>query len=72
MQQRFKVDLGGLVELLSKNLYSGPQVYLREAIQNGVDAITARQELDPAAPALVELDPWEDGQGITIRDWPDS
>lgn len=68
MQQRFKVDLGGLVELLSKNLYSGPQVYLREAIQNGVDAITARQELDPAAPALVELDPWEDGQGITIRD----
>ncbi|WP_237232900.1 HSP90 family protein [Rothia nasisuis] len=68
MSKRFKVDLGGLVELLSKNLYSGPQVYLREAIQNGVDAITARRELDADAPARVLLDPWEDGTGITITD----
>lgn len=68
MSQRFKVDLGGLVELLSKNLYSGPQVYLREAIQNGVDAITARRETDPDAPARVLLDPWDDGTGITITD----
>lgn len=68
MSQRFKVDLGGLVELLSKNLYSGPQVYLREAIQNGVDAITARREQDAAAPARVLLEPWEDGAGITITD----
>ncbi|MDO4821455.1 MAG: HSP90 family protein [Rothia sp. (in: high G+C Gram-positive bacteria)] len=68
MSQRFKVDLGGLVELLSKNLYSGPQVYLREAIQNGVDAITARREQDADAPARVLLEPWEDGAGITITD----
>ncbi|WP_237208549.1 HSP90 family protein [Rothia nasimurium] len=68
MSERFKVDLGGLVELLSKNLYSGPQVYLREAIQNGVDAITARRELDPQAPERVVLDPWEDGSGVTITD----
>lgn len=68
MSQRFKVDLGGLVELLSKNLYSGPQVYLREAIQNGVDAITARREQDADAPARVLLEPWEDGTGITITD----
>lgn len=68
MSQRFKVDLGGLVELLSKNLYSGPQVYVREAIQNGVDAITARREVEPDAPARVVLDPWEDGTGLTITD----
>lgn len=68
MPQRFKVDLGGLVELLSKNLYSGPQVYLREVLQNGVDAITARAELDPGAPARVRLEPWENGEGITITD----
>ena len=68
MPQRFKVDLGGLVELLSKNLYSGPQVYLREAIQNGVDAITARREQDADAPARVLLEPWEDGAGISITD----
>lgn len=68
MAQRFKVDLGGLVELLSKNLYSGPQVYLREVLQNGVDAITARAALDPGAPARVRLEPWADGGGITITD----
>lgn len=68
MAQRFKVDLGGLVELLSKNLYSGPQVYLREVLQNGVDAITARTALDPDAPACVRLEPWADGGGITITD----
>lgn len=68
MAQRFKVDLGGLVDLLSKNLYSGPQVYLREVLQNGVDAITARVALDPEAPARVRLEPWADGGGITVTD----
>jgi molecular chaperone HtpG len=51
----FQVDLRGLVDLLSQHLYSSPRVYLRELLQNGVDAITARQALDPAAPARVEL-----------------
>jgi len=46
----FQVDLRGVVDLLSRSIYSGPQVYLRELLQNGVDAITARQEL-PGAPA---------------------
>ncbi len=39
---QFQVDLGGMVELLSKNLYSSADVYLRELLQNGVDAITAK------------------------------
>ncbi|MDO4685478.1 MAG: HSP90 family protein [Corynebacterium sp.] len=39
--EKFRVDLGGIVELLSRNLYSGADVYLRELLQNGVDAITA-------------------------------
>jgi hypothetical protein len=39
---QFQVDLGGMVELLSKNLYSSGDVYLRELLQNGVDAITAK------------------------------
>ncbi len=52
---RFQVDLAGLVDLLSQHLYSGPRVYLRELLQNAVDAITARQEIDPASPAEVRL-----------------
>jgi len=47
----FQVDLRGVVDLLSRHLYSGPRVYLRELLQNGVDAITARRQLDPDAPA---------------------
>ncbi|MFD7807889.1 HSP90 family protein [Streptomyces cellulosae] len=47
----FQVDLRGLVDLLSHHLYSSPRVYLRELMQNAVDALTARHALEPAAPA---------------------
>lgn len=39
---RFQVNLGGMIEILSDHLYSSPDVYIRELLQNGVDAITAR------------------------------
>lgn len=55
MSERFQVDLSGMVDLLSRHLYSGPQVYLRELIQNAVDAVTARVAADPGAPALIRL-----------------
>ncbi|MEU8469901.1 HSP90 family protein [Streptomyces sp. NPDC029006] len=51
----FQVDLRGLVDLLSHHLYSGPKVYLRELLQNAVDAITARRAAEPDAPARVRL-----------------
>ncbi|MGF0116429.1 HSP90 family protein [Promicromonospora sp. Marseille-Q5078] len=63
----FQVDLRGLVELLSRHLYSSPRVYLRELLQNGVDAITARRALDPEAPARVLLRPLDDG-GLEVHD----
>ncbi|MEV7887992.1 HSP90 family protein [Streptomyces sp. NPDC002817] len=51
----FQVDLRGLVDLLSHHLYSSPKVYLRELLQNAVDAITARRAEQPDAPAKVRL-----------------
>lgn len=51
----FQVDLRGLVDLLSHHLYSSPRVYLRELLQDAVDAITARRAEQPDAPALVRL-----------------
>ncbi|MEU6090247.1 HSP90 family protein [Streptomyces sp. NPDC047085] len=51
----FQVDLRGLVDLLSHHLYSSPKVYLRELLQNAVDAITARRAEEPGAPARVRL-----------------
>lgn len=38
----FQVDLRGLVDLLSHHLYSSPKVYVRELLQNGIDAVTQR------------------------------
>ncbi|URN06935.1 HSP90 family protein [Actinomadura madurae] len=43
-EQAFQVDLRGVVDLLSRHLYATPRVYLRELLQNAVDAITARGE----------------------------
>lgn len=55
MTERFQVDLAGVVDLLSHHLYSGPQVYLRELLQNAADALAARREAEPGAPATVQL-----------------
>jgi len=75
---RFQVNLQGIIALLSNNLYSGPRVFMRELLQNAVDAIHARQLLDPAfkdgridlelihdAPAPPTLVFQDDGVGLT-------
>jgi molecular chaperone HtpG len=64
--QAFQVDLHGVVDLLARHLYSGPRVYVRELLQNGVDAITARRALDPACPATVRLRPLADGSLLVV------
>jgi len=46
MDYRFQVNLGGIIDLLSRHTYSSPQVFIRELLQNGADAITARSHLD--------------------------
>ncbi|MFG1965877.1 HSP90 family protein [Nonomuraea sp. NPDC049028] len=51
----FQVDLRGLVDLLSHHLYSSPRVYLRELLQNAVDAVTARQRMDPTASTAIRI-----------------
>lgn len=62
----FQVDLRGLVDLLSHHLYSSPRVYLRELLQNGVDAITARRGTDPDAPTAVRIT--ADGRSLRVED----
>lgn len=43
----FQVDLKGIIRLLSENLYSSGDVFLRELLQNAVDAIEARRGEEP-------------------------
>jgi len=55
---KFQVDLGGIIALLSQNLYSTPGVYVRELLQNAVDAIAARDAFDgQPAPRSIEVSP---------------
>ena len=44
---RFQVHLKGIIELLSQHIYSSPAVFVRELLQNGTDAIRARQRIEP-------------------------
>lgn len=40
---RFKVNLGGMIDILANHLYSSPDVFIRELLQNGIDAIRAKE-----------------------------
>ena len=40
----FQVDLKGIIRLLSENLYSSADVFLRELLQNDVDGIEAPRD----------------------------
>ncbi|MCL2585258.1 MAG: ATP-binding protein, partial [Streptosporangiales bacterium] len=63
----FQVDLRGLVDLLSSHLYSSPRVYVRELLQNAVDATTARRRLaDPGTDTAIRI--VLDDTGLSITD----
>lgn len=48
MDHHFQINLRGIIELLGSHLYSRPEVFVRELLQNAVDAITARVRVEPA------------------------
>ncbi|MEU7903787.1 HSP90 family protein [Actinoplanes sp. NPDC049118] len=56
MSNTFQVDLRGIVDLLSHHLYASPRVYVRELLQNAVDAITAVQHDEPATVGRVGIE----------------
>jgi molecular chaperone HtpG len=61
-------NFDGLVQILAKNLYPEPDVFIRELIQNGHDGIRRRQSLEPdhAGHIAVEID--AAARTITFRD----
>ncbi|MFN9717847.1 MAG: HSP90 family protein [Planctomycetota bacterium] len=52
---KFQVNLQGVIDLLSDHLYTGPHVFLRELMQNSVDAIVAREKQQPDHEASISL-----------------
>ena len=67
MSFTFRVDLRGIVDLLSHHLYATPRVYVRELMQNAVDAITARRLTDPTAPGEIWFETAEATGDGTLR-----
>lgn len=64
-QYRLSLDQDKILELLiGKDLYSDPSVFVRELIQNAIDAVRTREQLDKSLPSG-----WK-GQ-INIRCWMD-
>jgi molecular chaperone HtpG len=75
VRHSFQVDLRGVVDLLSAHLYSSPDVYVRELLQNAVDALTARGAPPVRGSVVVEchagsgppvLSVEDDGVGLTV------
>ena len=64
----FQVDLRGVVDLLSRHIYSSPQVFLRELLQNGRDAVAARAHLEPGIRGVLHVEPSRDGEPFRFRD----
>ncbi len=67
----FKVDLKGIIRLLSDNLYSSDKVFLRELLQNAADAIDARKKADKAyteGKITVTYQRTKDGAQLTFAD----
>jgi molecular chaperone HtpG len=62
----FKVNLKGMIELLSDHLYSTPHVYIRELIQNAVDAVTARRKLEPEHAGRIGIEVFTSGPRPTL------
>jgi molecular chaperone HtpG len=67
-----RTDLRGLIRLLAKNLYSQPDAFLRELIQNAHDAIARRREIEgdrtPAGQIAIHVT-WTRGRGtVTFED----
>lgn len=69
-QFKFKVNLGGMIDILSNHLYSSPDVFVRELLQNCVDAVSARISADQdfrPSDAQVEIEVQE-GEQMIFRD----
>ena len=57
----FQVNLKGMIALLSEHIYSNPNTFVRELLQNCVDAITALRNIDENYAGRIDVYLNEDG-----------
>jgi hypothetical protein len=62
---RFELDRSAVLELFTgERLYEDPYVFVRELLQNAIDAVRLRQVLHPGDPGGVAVSCWEDRDGF--------
>ncbi len=66
--QNFQVHLSGIINLLSDHLYSSDQVFVRELLQNAVDACSARSVLEPDFQPSISFTFLPDTSTLQVRD----
>lgn len=54
-QFQFQVNMKGMIELLSEHIYSSPTVFVRELLQNGMDAVTVRKGIDESFKGKIDI-----------------
>jgi molecular chaperone HtpG len=62
----FQVNLEGILDVLSNHLYSSEQVYIRELLQNAVDAITAHRKVNPAIIGEIHIEIFKHQDSVTL------
>lgn len=68
-QSIFQVNLSGVLKILSDSLYSKKEVFVRELIQNAVDAIKARKNVEKFNPnILIEFYNSEEAKALIFTD----
>src|SRR5438067_1577939 len=64
---KFQIHLRDIIDLLSNHLYSGPEVFARELLQNGVDAIRATHSIISPHNSRLRSRCWPDLHGGVSR-----
>ena len=52
---KMETNFEGLIKLLAEHLYSEPDVFVRELVQNANDSIVRRRALDPHLAGRIEI-----------------
>ncbi len=62
----FKVNLGGIIDLLSDHIYTTPKIFIRELLQNAIDAIQAKRLYDEHFEGHIQVQLLEEGSSQII------
>jgi molecular chaperone HtpG len=66
--RRLGIDLGGLIEVFGGHLYSSPEVFVRELLQNGFDAIAERKRAEPSFMGILTVRADESNRTLEFQD----